>query len=162
MFAGSGLAETSAEKSYPGDKIKNLVLENGSGNLDIASHQGSDVTVTIEKRDYSEKNCKLTMKQDGAELLLKVEQIDEGFFNGDCEVDFQVRVPQASTLNYALNLGAGNVTLNDIKGELSFNLGAGDLKANGIAVASLSGKSGAGNVDVKGTVEEGDINLGVG
>lgn len=162
FFALPAFADTEEQKKFSGAEIKKLVVENGNGNLDISTHSGKDLVVTLEKRDFNAKNCKLILKQSGTELLLKVDRDNDGFFAGDCEVDFQVQVPEASRIDYALNLGSGNLKLTDLTGELNFDLGAGNVSASGLSVDSMNGKSGAGNVDLKGTVGSGELNLGVG
>ena len=162
LFGLSAYADAEEQKTYSGAEIKKLVFENGNGNLDISAHTGKDIVVTLEKRDFHDKNCKLILKQAGTELLVQVDRDNDGFFAGDCEVDFRVLVPEASRVDYALTLGSGNLKLTDLTGELIFNLGAGDVSGSGLSVDSLDGKSGAGNVDLKGTVVSGELTLGVG
>jgi hypothetical protein len=78
----------------------------------------------------------------------------------DCEVDLTIEVPRDVGLD--LSVGAGDVAIDGVKGDLVYRLGSGDLRIGEAELQTVDGRSGSGDVDLVGSLVSGDLKLGAG
>ena len=140
------------------------------GKLVVRSHAGSTVemiverTVDVDDEDKAREilqGHELEMSRDGDNVYLTSEFSKQGgiwkWFGGssdnDIDVAVELRVP--SRYNVEFEAGAGNVSIEDIRGDLTGETGAGNISVKRVNGA-ISVSSGAGNValsDVGGALE---------
>lgn len=159
LVASPAFATDLVKKSFDADQVKNLLVEQGAGNVKIVATDGKQATVEATKRAYDESACKLEIELDGKELRVTNKDSWKNL-QKKCEVDFEIQVPKA--LDARLKVGSGNVEVTGLKGDLSYEVGSGNIQVKKAELDDLDGKSGSGNVSIEGQLAAGDLKLGAG
>lgn len=159
-FAVSFQGDPNTEyNEYDPNGVERIQVSNSAGRINISPMPAAKILITATKRKPNE-NCKVVIEKVQADLI--VARVDRPL--GEiCDVDFELRVPQDISLD--VKSGSGNATIAGVNGSLNFDLGSGNLVADG-KFKKLEGKTGSGNVKVNGltgpvalTVGSGDVNL---
>lgn len=129
-----------------------------SGKVTLESYEGTKALVSVTKNKFSE-HCKLSVDKVDKKIVIKVEKSPRFFSLGDCDADFDIKVPKKTDMD--LKLGSGSLNVKGLQGELVFNLGSGEVNADG-SFPKLDGKSGSGPIQVTGLTGGGNIKLGSG
>lgn len=158
FFVGCSAYAASETKEFDSNGLAIVSVENTSGKVLITAATESKASVVATKNIFSDK-CKMTIDRSGTKLVIKVEKTNSFFSKEDCDVDFEVKVPKAVSLNLAI--GSGNLTVNGIQGDLAFKVGSGDILADGI-FKKIDGKSGSGKIVVNGLTGGGELKSGSG
>lgn len=140
--------------------VDKLIISNSSGRITISPMPLQKIEITINKRKFGER-CGLSVRKEEATMvIIKVDKP----LGEVCEVDFDVRVPKE--LSAELTSGSGSITVDGLESDLKFDIGSGNLKANG-KWKKVDGKTGSGSVDIAGIngpvalkVGSGQVNLG--
>jgi DUF4097 and DUF4098 domain-containing protein YvlB len=142
------------------DPVESLTVNVGSG--DIRIYGGEVSEVTAEARIQGPSNHLGHALTDG-----KLTLVDDCHEN-HCNVDIAVTVP--SGVSVTLEVGSGDLELDDMLGTIGASTGSGDILGHGLAGASLDAQTGSGDValDILEPAEQiqvrthsGDVLLGV-
>jgi DUF4097 and DUF4098 domain-containing protein YvlB len=158
LMGFSAFAAASELKEFEAKGLTRVSVENTSGQVSISATDGAKASVVATKIKFSDQ-CKMTLNRSDNRLMIKVEKTSGLLSKGECEVDFQVKVPKAVDLD--LITGSGNLTIQGIQGDLVFKLGSGDVSANG-RFRNIDGKSGSGRIALKGLIGGGELKTGSG
>lgn len=149
-------------KTFKADQIKNLKLNNGSGDVIIEGKNSSEAKVEAKKIKWNEK-CELEINQVGDVIDVAVTQKSSAssfFSSNDCQVNFQIVLP--SRVNLTTTSGSGNLDIFGVIGNMGVVLGSGDLKMEKIESESLQAQSGSGDLKIDGIINTADIKVGSG
>lgn len=140
--------------------LSEVFVKNTSGEVSISSCDGEKAIVLIKKNKYSD-SCKMSVTRSGDKLLVSQEKGKSvlGKPIGDCDVDFELKVPRNVDLNLVSN--SGQLSVAGITGALSYKIGSGNITADGF-FKNIIGKSGSGKVDIKGLTGGAEIEIGSG
>lgn len=153
-FFQGALATDSETRSFPLAGIERVQVTNYSGNVEVRSATGSDATVVATKKKVAPKGCRYTVEKSGSKLIVDVDQ--DG--NAACEIDFAITAPQSASVD--AKLGAGNLSISDLKGAIEFKLGSGNVALAKVR-SSLDGKLGTGSIKAS-EVESSQVELATG
>lgn len=147
---------TSSEvREYSSLGIEKIRIENTSGKTTVSPMLVNKIEILAFKRKFSEKCSYTVEKSDYAEIIVRVERpVGE-----DCDVDLDLKVPKEADLNIWSR--SGDVVLNDLEGNLTFNVSSGSVSGRG-KFKKIEGKSGSGSVDLSGLTSGGKVNSGSG
>jgi hypothetical protein len=155
ILTGLAHAET-VTKSFDSTPIKKLIVSNGSGKVSISTSGSAKASASANKIKVDE-NCVIVMEQN--DTTLKVATEAKGVMSNDCEVDFDIQVPQLVDLE--IKTGSGKATVKDTKGKLSYRTGSGGLDFVGEAT-EVDGAAGSADVSIKGLLGNGELKSGSG
>jgi len=142
------LATGAHAESHTWDKGDRLTVSNGAGDVEI-SVGGKSIEVETEHR---QGKCVVEFGDKGGATL----QIRPEKKSGQCSMDVKVKMPASADLT--LELGAGDVEINGLRGQATVQLGAGDLELD---VGAIRAEIGAG--DIEGTASgEAFLTVGAG
>lgn len=145
------------QRRFDGDDLSSLQLDNIVGDIQISVSTDGDAYVRADKVHFAD-HCRLSMEKVGAELRVSVTN-GRHKHDDDCEVDFDITVPESIALD--LENGTGDLDIENTEGELDVKIGAGDITVDA-RVFELAAKLGAGNIDISGLVGDVDIKSGAG
>lgn len=157
-FGAPAWAADSVKKTFDAAGIKKLALEQASGKVEILGTDAKTATVTATKGRFDDA-CELSMATKGSELVVRNKEPSLDF-NRKCQVDFKIEVPKQVAMD--LKVGAGDVTIDGVKGTLEYKLGNGDLRVKDADLAEVDGKSGSGDVEIAGHVGDAELKIGAG
>ncbi|MBT4761424.1 MAG: DUF4097 family beta strand repeat protein [Bdellovibrionaceae bacterium] len=154
-------AET-VTQTFKDSKLNALDIEMISGNVTLTESNGTQITVTADKKKF-EKNCKLEVKKDKNKLEIEVEEEGGWFVKSECEVNFQIALPK--NFSVSIDNGAGNLSVQGATKNIDCDLGGGNVKISGplkslkcdVGGGSISANQLTGNAEV--STGAGDINL---
>lgn len=154
---GSSVGANQISKEIDAKGLNELILKNRAGSAVVSSTTGAKAKVVAVKKRFS-PTCKLTIERVGTRLI--VENKQTGFVNSDdCEVQFQIDVPKLIQLD--LSQGSGDLRVKEIDGALKFNLGSGQMKADG-RFTKIDGHTGSGGAKIWGLEGGGSLATGSG
>lgn len=159
LLASPAYATDTVKKSFDAADVKSLLVEQGVGKVSIIAGDAKQATVVVTKRQYDESACKLTVELDGKRLVVSNKDSWKNL-QKKCEADFEITVPKS--LDAQLKVGSGDIEVVGLKGDLSYEVGSGDIAVKKADLKDLDGKSGSGNVSVEGTVDDAELKLGAG
>jgi len=136
--AASLIAGESVEQTFPATDLKKLVVENGSGDIDVVCEDTHTARVKAKKEVFP-AGCDLSIERSGTEL----KAVAKG---NNCEVDFDIVVPRQLTLE--LDSGSGEIDVKGAAGKISFSTGSGEVDLEAISSAELKGHTGNGDIEV--------------
>ncbi|MCI5073313.1 DUF4097 domain-containing protein [bacterium] len=145
-------------KSFSTEGLKELHVNNLSGDLVITAGKVSELAVDYEKLKFSE-HCQLTMEKKSERLVIEVKKIKKRWRDG-CKVKFNIQVPKK--LDLKLNVGSGNIRADGVHGEAKINVGSGDLNYTSSWIDELDVQSGSGDIEVKGISGQAKLMTGSG
>ena len=157
MISGAAFAAQES-KEFESNGINTVLVENTSGNVSISATDANKAAVVATKNRFSDQ-CKMTVDRSGHKLVIKVEKVSRFFNTEECNVDFQVKVPQSTNLD--LTIGSGDLLIKGVQGTLNFKMGSGNISADG-NFQKAEGKSGSGKIVLKGLSGGGNIMSGSG
>lgn len=155
LLSGLAQAET-VTKNFDSPQVKKLVVSNGSGKVTISTSQSGKSVAAADKIKVDE-TCVIVMEQEGTTLKVSTEA--KGLIKKECEVNFDIQVPQLVDLD--IKTGSGKATVKDTKGKLSYRTGSGGLDFTGEAT-EVNGAAGSADVSIKGLVGNGELKSGSG
>ena len=138
-------------ESYSG--IKKVSVDIQNGDLKITKSISGELEVN---GNYDAGRLKIKAEQIGQKLMIKE---DNNRLKSNTESKWTIAVPEGTDLIF--NIGAGEVTLEGVKGEVNGNTGAGNLLLKK-ADCNLTFNTGAGSVDVADSSGDMKINSGTG
>jgi hypothetical protein len=145
--------ETFADHEAIGQPVSEVRFTNDSGDLKITVGDRFEVRRTV---GYGDTKPGKTYRMDGDALVL--EECEER----DCWVDYEVTVPEGTTVSGHLDAGnveivgvasanvaaeSGNVTVRDVDGQVNASTQSGNIELSGIGGAVVAGAQ-SGNVRV--------------
>jgi phage baseplate assembly protein gpV len=126
-----------------------LELDSFAGNVTVRATDGDTIRVIATKRASRQSYLdNINIDWDEMEDGLRIKTSHQGTRLGNVSVDFEITVPDGARLD--LDTAAGNVTIQDVAGEIQAHSGAGNVTVLG-ASGSLRLDTGADNVDYEGT-----------
>lgn len=154
-----GLAGIAGAESYEFDtaRISLVDVRNGSGAIRITAKDSGKATVSVNKHQPFGKDCTVSVSKRGRTLLAAVES--SAFSRGNCAADFDLAVPKAVALD--LDTGSGDVKVTGTSGDLTFRVGSGTVTVDA-EIKKLAGKSGNGDIAIRGLTEGGSVWTGSG
>jgi hypothetical protein len=161
LLAAEGTSGAVVTKIFSADAVRKLVVDSESGKLTIRG--GARQAVVHARKLHFGDACVLAIDLKDGALTATAKQPDEREIRGGhdaCEVELTIDVPRDVALDLAL--GAGDVAIDGVKGDLTYRLGSGDLRVGDAELGTLDGRSGSGDVDLVGSVVTGDLKLGAG
>jgi len=129
-----------------------------AGKVSLEAHEGAKASVTFTKNKFSE-HCKLSIEKKESRIVVKVEKSPRFFSLGDCDANYEIKVPKKTDSD--LKLGSGNITIKGMQGELLFSLGSGEVNAEG-SFPKVDGKTGSGPVHIIGLSGSANLKSGSG
>lgn len=154
----SNIAYSSIEKTkFSSSGLKKLKLNSTAGNVKVSVSKDGNAYVNAKKLSF-DKHCKLKIERSGHELEVKLKN-DSNFMGINCEVEFEVKLPNRINLDVAI--GSGDFSVRGINGKIEFNLGSGNNIINANS-AKIAGKSGSGSANIAGTIAKIDLITGSG
>ena len=146
-------------KTFDTKNLTDLSVKNIGGDVTITSSNTGKATVTFTKIKFDER-CELFIDKIEQKLLVAVINKPGLFgFSGECIVNFDIAVPEK--IDTSLKIGAGDINITKIEGNLAYKLGSGSLKAEGL-FKKVSGSSGSGDVELKGLTGRATFKVGSG
>ncbi|MET9344102.1 DUF4097 family beta strand repeat-containing protein [Nonomuraea sp. NPDC003804] len=143
-FAGLGVATDEKTESYEvTDKVVQLTVRSGAGDVVVNESDRAGIKVT-EKMHWRDTAPQASHPVKGEVLELSYD-CDKAL--DSCWIDYTIDVPKA--LKVKVDMGAGDITLRSLSGEIEVKTGAGDIGASGLAGKRLSAETGAGELDLK-------------
>ncbi len=159
VVASPAFATDTVTKSFDADSVKSLLVEQGAGKVKIVAGDVKHATVEVTKHQFDEEACKLVIELDGKEL--RVTNKDSWkILQKKCEADLDITVPK--NVDAKIRVGSGDVEVTGLKGDLSYEVGSGNIVVKKAELNDLDGKSGSGNVWVEGALADGDLKIGAG
>ncbi len=161
------LSSTSQADSHSwGADVKSLQIENGAGDIEISA---SGTTIEVQT-ELQEGDCIVEFGDSGG-ASVKIRPVKK---RGECSMDVHVTLPADTKLT--LELGAGDVEIDGLRGSAIIQVGAGDLELDvgalkadvgagdveGTVVGAAAVQVGAGNVDLDGLSHPIEVVLGAG
>ncbi|MGE4132144.1 MAG: DUF4097 family beta strand repeat-containing protein [Bdellovibrionales bacterium] len=157
LFTFTALSVANADThSFGLTDITKVEVHNSSGDVKVIGVTSGQAIVTATKKQFG-SHCKMTIEQRQATLFVEVRQAENSFFG--CDVDFEIKAPQAAKLE--LSSGSGDLTIQGTSGDLEFRTGSGDVIVDG-EIKTIMGKAGSGDVSIKGLTTGGTIVTGSG
>jgi hypothetical protein len=168
LFIGAGAANaagwlarhTQVQDTTYHHAVSRIVLDGGSGNLDLSPGPAGEVAVH-RHLTWSWRKPVIQESWNGGTLTLKYRCVSIDFGPG-CGVDYRLRVPAGADVRVTsdsgdirvggltgalvLSTGSGNVNVSDPHGALTLRTGSGDVNATGIASTRVSARTGSGDV----------------
>ncbi|GAA5192891.1 hypothetical protein GCM10023322_53470 [Rugosimonospora acidiphila] len=142
--AGCSISTSTDVRSYEvtGD-IGSLSVRDPAGKVEVTV--GAGPVVVTETARYSNHAPRTSHRTDSATLRL----VDDGCpgVSGHCEVDYQVRVPAATSVN--INASAGRVALTGLAGDLNITSSAGEIEGTRLTSASTTVHGEVGRVRLR-------------
>ncbi len=150
--AGAGYCAEDSVKTFPAAGLKEISLDTGAGAISV---KGAPGDIQVEVTDNEPEKCALTMKTDGARLILKAEDISvkQGFWKmlfskgprsvSGCRAGFNVTAPPA--LNIKADNGSGRINISAMSGDVAADNGSGPISFEGLT-GNLSADNGSGGI----------------
>ena len=132
------------EFQVPG--LREFKLAGASGKVNIRAESGQKSVVVnyfISSPQIFKESCLLEISQAGSKVVARVEGKHKRSFKDECEVDFDILLPEGKDLE--LYLGNGKVKLAGAFGDIESDGGAADFTLNG-SVKNLKVKTGRGEI----------------
>ncbi len=138
---GGGNEAVLEDRSFPLDELDDVEIDLVAGDLTLRGGAASAVAVRVLDADLG-PSCRFEVRRDGR--TVEIESRHDGL-PSRCTVDLEIIVPGA--LPVEIDLGAGNVVLDGLAGDLEIDVGAGDVRgaASGSDVAVATG---AGDIEL--------------
>jgi hypothetical protein len=138
LLAAAGCAEpeTHTERAVIEEPVESLTVAVHSGDIRIFGGDVAGVTATARIEGPSNH---LGHALTGGKLTL----VDDCHEN-HCDVDLSVTVP--SGVSVAVQVGSGDLELDDMLGTIDVATGSGDILGHGLAGADLNAETGSGDV----------------
>lgn len=148
--------------------LKYFEVDTGAGSLRVSGYSGSDIMVDAvvysdsindlsELKDQADKYLQLSLKQKGDKAILLALVENKWFGNVNISVDLDIRVPEH--LDVVVDDGSGDITIQNLKGNLELDDGSGNLQIYNIGgsvhVDDGSGELVVDNVGSKLTIDDG-------
>jgi len=145
--AGFGRVEERTEQVFTVGQAPTLEVESFAGDVVVRSGESGEMRIIITKKAMNSNalnriNVNLREDDDG----VRVRASHPGV-NTNMSIDFEILVPADARLD--LDTSAGNVQVDDVRGEISAHTGAGNVRVQG-AAAPVALDTGAGDVDYQG------------
>lgn len=168
FFAGSSMLFAEPEtKSFKLNEIKKIDIDNTMGDVELVTSTNDQAVVSFEKGEKCDaKEYLLTIEQKGDTLVIKSEKKsnlswwDKLFSESDdwtCTIHLALTVPKDVSIKY--KAVSGNLSTEDLKGSLEFDVVSGDIDISGSEISSLQGKSVSGEVRVIGVTSSAQVNV---
>lgn len=161
FLASSSYASEIFSKEFNAASVKRISIQNGSGNIQLAAHQKSLVTVEARIVSGTKDTCDVQIEEASHEILVKTKSKETSslFSNNKCEVNLVVHSPRS--MDIQINSGSGDVKISDLAGKLAVKNGNGKLSAKGtFSDASIS--LGNGDISLHGVNGPSQVNIGSG
>lgn len=169
-----GTARDTVKRSFSVRPGGTLMVDVDFGNVTIETATDGMVRVEIdrltEQRNEDEAKRLLSrhewrIEQDGNDVVVesRFDRDSDGFFRRGhrAGLRIQVRVIVPTNYNVDFKTGAGNVSVADLRGNVSGTTGAGNIELGEIT-GDVEIRSGSGNVDVVGVDGRVEVNSGAG
>ncbi|WP_433426472.1 DUF4097 family beta strand repeat-containing protein (plasmid) [Microtetraspora malaysiensis] len=138
------------------EKVQQLHLRSGSGNVAVTESDATYVSVT-ERLYWSNDKPQAGHKMKGDALSVYYDCRKSW---GTCGVDYKVEIPKGVQVN--LDAGSGDLTLRSLTGPLDLKVGSGDIEGDGLGGKKLLAEAGSGNVTLKYAAAPDGVELSVG
>ncbi|MBN6054623.1 DUF4097 family beta strand repeat protein [Nonomuraea sp. RK-328] len=138
------------------DKVQQLHLRSGSGDVTVTESDAAYVSVT-ETLYWSNDKPRAGHKVEGGTLSV---YYDCQRSWGSCGVNYKVEIPKGLQVN--VDAGSGDLTLRSLTGPLDLKAGSGDVEGSGLGGKKLLAEVGSGNVDLKYAAAPDSVELSVG
>lgn len=142
-------------REYESRTVESIRVVNGSGRISVTVAERPRIYIVARKIKFPEGCTYETRNLEYRE----VEIISREPNGNGCQVDLELRIPKE--MNLRISSGSGRVDIAGIEGALNFEVGSGEVVANG-RFTKLEGRTASGRVDVSGLVGEGRLDVGSG
>jgi DUF4097 and DUF4098 domain-containing protein YvlB len=140
---GGGAELTTDTTTTDHPPVTRLMLDSDAGEVSVRAGAASQVTAT---RRYAGAEPLVEQTVEG-DVLTVTARCPDGA--DPCAVDLEVTVPAVAAVR--VRVGAGDVTVQGLSGEVDLEAGTGDLRGTGLAGPTATARSGAGAVDLRHT-----------
>lgn len=142
LLAGTATAEQ-ASSAFERSSLDGIRLDLHAANL-LMSHTSSDaVGVAITEIEVAD-SCRVRVEPEGRTLVVEARRTAG---HGKCRVDVRMSVPAGLPIH--ADVGAGDVTLGELRTPLDLNLGAGTVEGK-VEDNEIHVSNGAGDIDLHG------------
>jgi hypothetical protein len=136
------------EQTYSVGRTPLLEVDTLAGSITVHSGEPGRIRVVSTKRAANSGRLNsIRIDVSHQDQGVRIRTWRDGNVMGDLAVEFEIYVPPGSRLD--LSTAAGDITVNDIRGEISANTGAGTVQVRG-AAARVHLETGAGDVNYQG------------
>ena len=149
------------ESSFSAKGLKRLDFKNDSGKSRIYGTSSEEIKVSIDKIEWHD-DCRFESEGKGKTFVVKVRHKAASCLfcsKKNCKANIEVSVPSRFALE--ANSGSGDMIVKEINGELSLDVGSGDLEVSSSKAPKFEAKAGSGDVRVK-NLESKEISLRTG
>jgi DUF4097 and DUF4098 domain-containing protein YvlB len=148
---GFARMEETTEQVFIVGEAPSLEVENFAGRVTVRSGESGEIRVAVTKRALSSDrldqiDVNVSEQDDG----VRIRTSGPGVLTGNMSVDLEAFVPADARLE--LDTRAGNVEVDDVRGEISTHSGAGNVRVQG-AAAPVRLDTNAGEIDYEGEPE---------
>ncbi|MGW2161773.1 DUF4097 family beta strand repeat-containing protein [Nonomuraea sp. NPDC001699] len=126
------------------DKVSKLQVKSDAGDVVITETDGPAVRVIETLRWRNDDKPKPQHKVEAQALFVTYDCPSNW---GSCSVDYKIEIPKGMAVD--LDSGSGDITLRALSGQLTADLGSGDLDGSGMTGKKAYVKAGSGNVELK-------------
>ncbi len=177
-WAGGRLRETDEETFEDVGEEPRLVVDNFAGTVTVVAGERDTIEVVATKRANTQNRLDdIEVDWSQNELGVEISTRRGSLQGGQASVDLDVTAPPGTQIE--LRLGAGDIRIEDINGEMTVNSGTGDIDVRGargpVNLSTGTGdihvedvddeliaRTGTGRVDVQGADGRADLRSGTG
>lgn len=156
LLSTSGIARAE-EVAFDG--IKTLDLQSASGDVRLNGKQTSGTKVAATKSKDWNGSCELKVWRTGSTVFVTADR-KQKLTKTNCKVDFVIDMPATSDIKG--DVGAGNVKVEGIDGNLDLDTGSGNVSITKGNFPKVSVNTGDGNVLIDGNVKSAEVATGNG
>lgn len=151
-------AEVKSDKyDFPTKDIKDVLIHNSTGNVNIAPSADNTSYVIINKIKWGPR-CSANVDLNDGHLRAEINDA-AWILDHECRVDMVISLPKKIPLQ--VQAGTGDVQILASRGDIDVKVGSGLISVKG-EMAKLNALTGSGDVRVDGTVKSGSIQTGSG
>ncbi len=142
LLAGSAAAEP-ASSTFDRSTLDGIRLDLHAADLLISHTSSNQVGVALTEIEVSD-SCHIRVEPEGRTLVIETKRVAN---HGKCRVDVRLAVPAGLPVH--ADVGAGDVTLGELRTPLDLNLGAGTVEGK-VSDNVIHVSNGAGDIDLRG------------
>ena len=124
-----------AEEIVFQESVDHLQISVDEGNVKVKGHDGSHIKVQFVKHN---QDCRAEARVE--DKVLKIKNDKKA---GGCAGDYEIQVP--SVVKVTVSSGASELTLDNLKADIEFDIGSGDVKLTDVS-GNIIASVGAGSI----------------
>ena len=135
------------QRSYQLGQNGSIRIENVSGNINVASHDGSTVSVSAFKEGPDRDQVEVEDLSTPDRVHLRAKYPADGCRNCNASLRFEVRVPRSGVYVERISTASGDVTATDLSGRINLSTASGDVTLQN-ASGEIDASTASGRVKV--------------